>query len=162
MQEAPVTGVYCLYPRGAFGCVCCVLLYILLLSQVTVVKLKRTKLLLGKITEPIMCFQVTNFLTFCSKQSMEGEPACSHSFWGLSHERLCMVAIYIQTCHLPKVVKQLLGWVMSCIDWLETYLATRAENTVEEWRVRVMLLSFRVQEEFGKFVLVLSFILVQF
>lgn len=59
MQEAPVTDVYCLYPRVAFGCVCCVLLYILLLSQVTVVKLKRTKLLLGKITEPIMCFQVT-------------------------------------------------------------------------------------------------------
>lgn len=49
---------------------------------------------------------------------------------------------------------------MLCIDLLETYLATPMKNAMEEWRMRVMLISFRIEEEFGKFVLVLSFILV--
>lgn len=86
---------------------------------------------------------------------MEGGPPCSDSVWG-SFTRHSLYSYYLQTCSLPEVVRQLLGWVMYT-DRLEIYLATLTKNTVEERRLWVTLISFRID----KFVLVLIFILVQ-
>lgn len=54
---------------------------------------------------------------------------------------------------------QLLGCVMLCRDWLETYLAASPQNPAEGWRVSVVLLSLGIKEDFGQFVLVSSFVL---
>lgn len=93
--------------------------------QVTVVKLKRTKLLHWKVTESI-----GNNFNFLFQSNCEGEPLCCDSFGG-SFMRHSLYSCYLQTCSLPKVVRQLLGWVMFYIVWLEVYLATPPKNTVE-------------------------------